>query len=537
MPDGKVTIKHHNEEKWIEVSDNGKGMTADDLATVFTDLGASGKRNEAEASGGFGLAKAAPLMMSDRLEVKTVARDSVTGQKIQHILNTNKKALLDEGSEVQSKPVPENTPTGTTVRAYLGKNYNDYAVNQFVRGASRSVRPPGPLEGFKRYSSAGSEYAIHKAQEPARKLLSTNIEAGGEAVANVDIYASPHDPTTTLIDRMAEAQGSIPVEVNNNGIYQFDHTIYLGGDLKIAGLPKRIAIDVKALVPEGHAEYPFSANRETLRDSVTKRVEELIQEKFVKPAQKEYVEFLSQKYNSLPTINTTVGPVPIYDAGARLEPHELEQLSTTREFQALAGEISNVLNSTLGRIASSDVLESTGLTGLGGTIKRVGIVLSPEIHGVYIPKPGTGGSEATVLINPLSFAEGTAPEEISSLVWHTIKHEILHDKIKGHYESFTTGEASLSHAIGRRHETEMLEALDHAYARPGKPFALREGLIDALQIYNKSRGREAREKDIFGGEKLTERSVQPAGAGAQSSNEGLRSGRTTAVPPERYQFE
>ena len=55
----KVTVWLDSGDKTIQIDDTGLGMTKKELETVFSDLGRSGKRDSAEASGGFGLAKAA----------------------------------------------------------------------------------------------------------------------------------------------------------------------------------------------------------------------------------------------------------------------------------------------------------------------------------------------------------------------------------------------------------------------------------------------------------------------------------------------
>jgi HSP90 family molecular chaperone len=79
-PKGWINIKFDRTARTIQVSDNGKGLTRTEVETVFSDLARSGKRDIESAIGGFGLAKAAPLLGGDYVEVITTARNNRTGQ-------------------------------------------------------------------------------------------------------------------------------------------------------------------------------------------------------------------------------------------------------------------------------------------------------------------------------------------------------------------------------------------------------------------------------------------------------------------------
>ena len=513
---GKVSVRTSDGGKWVEVTDNGKGMTADDLATVFTDLGASGKRDQATASGGFGLAKAAPLMMSDKLELKTVSIDPKTGQKMQHIFNTSKADLLGEGSDVQSSVVPKDTPTGTTIRAYLGDNYQGYQARQFINNANRSVNAPGEViaQDESSYSPGKFYDNTTKASDlvKAKHLMNTEIPG----IAKVDIYASP--PKKFGHGEIPSPQGSTDIEVNNHGIFQFDYPIYFGGDTKVAGLPQRIAIDVKSLVPEGHKDYPFSANRESLRDDIKKHVQTIIEDKFIKPAKEQYIKFLGEKYNSLPKM---AGDIPLYDSGNRLTVKEKFDLMQNPDFLNVAKTIHKVSTNAI-----KTAQESGYMGEIGKSIENVGIVFAPEIHGVYVPKPGAPVKTATIFINPLTFEKASTPYQKASLVWHTIKHEILHDQVSGHYEEFTSGEAKLSHAIGE-YELEAIQELKNAYHEPNSN-TLRPGINKALQLYEESRSREALERDIFGGENLSHGGPQ---SGPPSKGQDIQGLQSSGVRP------
>ena len=117
---------------------------------------------------------------------------------------------------------------------------------------------------------------------------------------------------------------------------------------------------------------------------------------------------------------------------------------------------------------------------MGKKVKRIGLVFSKEIHGVHITDP-LDKSHATIFINPFDPSIQN-PDEYASLIWHTIKHEMVHDAVKGHNESFTTAEAKVSIVLGKM-EIYALTKLRGVYADPVEDGAVREDLDRPLQIY------------------------------------------------------
>ena len=483
---GEVEVRLDRYGKTITIKDNGKGMSRKDLETVFVDLGSSGKRNEAGASGGFGLAKAAPLMMSDSILVETVNEKG--GKRYRSTMTTNKNELLGEGANIQTEEVPNTVPTGTTITSNIG--HTDWgkwsSAQQFAQDSLKSINAPGKAKIFVDGSDVTSDkYTTEMLKLNERKNLKP-IHSFTTSGANVKMYSAPGQKGTI------QSMGSIPVEVNNHGIYQFNNSIYLGQSAQMEGVPAILAIDVQAIVPEGHKDYPFTANREEMRGEIDDQVRKYVEENIVKPAQTQATEFISKKYNSLPTVGKDFDSV-IFDSGQRLDEHELSKLQNNADFVNLSDEIAQVLDDSLVHLEGADL----GVyTGLGGKIERAGIVFAKELHGVHITDPKTG--RATVFINPFTANEGSSPRKAASLTWHTIKHEILHDKITGHNEGFTSGLVKLDEALGEY--TEAIGRLIHAYADPTDPTKFRKGLIDAKKLYTESRDRTEREKDIFKGQ-------------------------------------
>ena len=506
----KVFLDQYSNE--ITIEDGGKGMSPKDLATVFTDLGASGKRGSADASGGFGLAKAAPLMMSESLEVVSVA-DVVKGrgaerttQRIRSTMRMTPQQLMGEGVDLREEVVSKDTPTGTRIKATMPPDSQGwYEARNFLNNSRKSINPPGKL------TTRGGHDG-----EPVTRRMEKIKQLSIPDSAEVSIYGSSERGEGVKT-------GSVPLEVNNNGIYQFETSIYLGEGADLAGIPKTLAVDVKSTVEEGHPNYPFAANRESLRDVVMEKVNEYIEEEIVKPAQKKATDFIGQKYDSMPTLASRDYDIPIFDSGGRLEPHELSAITNNPDVINLGEEFTIALDQAIDRLIDNPQMEYP-YDRLGHTIERGGFALSDSLHGVYI-KP-QGRSKATVFVNPFSFATESTPTQAAHLMWHTIKHEILHDKVAGHYESFTTGEAKVAQALGE-YELDALLRLRNAYAEPGNPGQFRQGLNDALQIYKESRGRSPREDDPFNG--TASRSAPPGPEGGQGQLPDVGAGRKEPV--------
>ena len=176
-------------------------------------------------------------------------------------------------------------------------------------------------------------------------------------------------------------------------------------------------------------------------------------------------------------------------------------------------------------LASNDVNMPYNLEGMGKNVKRIGLVFSKEIHGVYITDP-LDTSHATIFINPFD-ASIENPDEYASLNWHTIKHELIHDVVKGHTESFTSAEARVSSVLGKM-EIKALTKLRGVYADPVEDGAVREDLDRPLQIYQDSRRRGETTPDIFGGEESRAEVAGPGGK--ERGGERVRPGGKGVVP-------
>ena len=168
-------------DRVIKITDSGKGMTKEELETVFTDLGASGKRDLEDASGGFGLAKAAPMMMSQRLDVSTVTNEN--GKLMRHSFSATPADLLGEGVDIKSEELaPGSAQTGTTITSILPQKTELYGAQSFINQAKLSLRPPGQLRAFHNGKDILGEGA-----KPIQSNPIATVEVPG---AILDLYTS-----------------------------------------------------------------------------------------------------------------------------------------------------------------------------------------------------------------------------------------------------------------------------------------------------------------------------------------------------------
>lgn len=231
---------------------------------------------------------------------------------------------------------------------------------------------------------------------------------------------------------------------------------------------------------------------------------------------------LTDTYHDLPKI----GDNPVFDVGNRLTKAEFEYFSNHPAVQKVVSEISDVAREAIDQVRKSGLAKGTMLgEDFGNSVKRVGTILSHAVHGLYGIDPNDVRN-ATLFIDPFNRISKD-PASAASLIWHTIKHELLHDVIKGHDEEFTTAEASLARALGSKFETNALERLTKVYADPADESRLHPELENPIRIYEQSRLRREGVPVLSGGEAVRP-GIQPqtgreaAGfAGVQPSGEGV----------------
>jgi hypothetical protein len=173
---------------------------------------------------------------------------------------------------------------------------------------------------------------------------------------------------------------------------------------------------------------------------------------------------------------------------------------------------------------------------------EVSVVLNDRVHGYNLGYQSTTGGRYSrlIAINPLSLIKGLpkdmqTPHVMASLIWHTLKHEISHDAVGGHNESFTMEETRTSTLAGK-FELAAIELLRKAY---GKGNQFKPGIAKAFQIYENHFGRGGRARGAVGGQSgSVAGSFEAAGAGtptalAEPAGGGTGTVQQSPLPPQR----
>jgi molecular chaperone HtpG len=131
--EGRIDVKVTHDR--VAISDNGIGMTADELKAHYWRAGSSGKNTEAARAAGvvgtFGIGAMANFGVANALEVET--ESATTGERTRSSVERAKLSATEDCIALESVP-PTGTP-GTTVTAYLDPNYQlaPAKVTDFLR--------------------------------------------------------------------------------------------------------------------------------------------------------------------------------------------------------------------------------------------------------------------------------------------------------------------------------------------------------------------------------------------------------------------
>ncbi len=494
--EGKIDVVLDRGNNIIHVNDNGKGLTRQELESVFTDLGASGKREDVSAAGGFGLAKAAPLLGGKKVEVKTISRD-LNGKLHEYSFEGTPDELL-EGVDIKHRIPDESENTGTSVKVHVPEDSDFYAAKDFVRNLSEHSQG---VQGQVRLAESYSKY------DPRTHKFTSLPKGGGKSIAILD---SPSAQTELIEPVNSERRigSSIKLNLSNNGMYQGTKTLYL--DHETPNIPTSLTVDIKSKVPEGHVDYPFTANREELRGTVEKQVQKYIDENIIKPSIRKRKDELEKLYNSMQEITVGKGQFPntfgrkitIYDPKGQITPGEMKTITSSPAFHTLAGNIGSILD---------EAMKVAGTPAWTSRLEKSGIIFEEKLHGIHLPNPASGKS--AILINPFVAMDRMSPDEASASIFHTILHEMAHIEpdSPGHNELFTIRLGDIHSKFGARRTVEAYNAITKAIADPNTEIYHPE-IQEILSTFKASRGREATTEDLLSGTGISSR-VKRGGEG------------------------
>lgn len=315
--EGKIDVMVDPGQRLIMIRDNGQGMTPKVIRDAFLTIAGTSKEglDSGDASGGFGMAKAAFLLGNERIWVRTSKNGTRT------TFEANGSEIFSKDIDMLQESVPKDEH-GTTIVVKVPKTvpsesgerevwfpYDASAVEFFNKpmlnpnievnfahmGYSFNADPESLLDP----SSEESERVDSKL-EPVS--LAKNFDLSGyhkEATANfdwgsADIYIGN--------ERVGGRWPSPKHSVLSSGIYQFDMNLAKNYER----VPYNIIIDVKPTAAPTSAIYPFNIKREGWKDQIkedVKALENYLHNIFAGKGASETVETF-KNIESLPRVDT-----------------------------------------------------------------------------------------------------------------------------------------------------------------------------------------------------------------------------------------
>lgn len=406
----------------IEIQDFGKGMTRQELETVFSNLHESGKIDQAGATGGKGVGKASYMLGGQHFKVETVVEER--GKKLMNSFQGTPEELMS-GFDINTTEVPKNTPTGTRIKTTLKEDQGHYHAG-------------GMVEKIKQYSrnipvKLGTTSWGSKETTPL-KSFKDDSKIGERTISNSKV--------AVYIPKNAKSSRSTYLELKilNNGMYQYNDTMYLGEEVEV---PKDVLIDVNPQMEEGSPEYPFPVQRESVKEDIRKEIHELVKDSLINPLTRKRGNELSMFWNNLPEFKlpNSIRDTLLFDSGSRLNPPEQYEMMNSPVMQALTQQIDVLIDDILSssnpgqiikpgskanRADEADIPDEIVEHDWSNKVKKVGIILDNEVHGIHIPDPSTKGATSAILINPFNHINRHSPERAAMDIVVTALHEVAH---------------------------------------------------------------------------------------------------------------
>ena len=498
----------------VIMSDNGKGMSPEQVVTKFLTAYESDKKSETSA-GGYGLAKIAFLGGSQEFNVETIS--DVNGVRLRTMVegtgegwlrfvqegaelpnNINKPGTyeLNDGLAIDVTEAP-NAKLGTMVNI-MPKEYNGYegrsAFNDIARYAPSNIK-----FNLDFVNDGGQTIPMNVRRDAHLHKAMKEADVSG---ARVKIT---YDPSSKL-----ENQYYIPV--TNNGLKQFD--LMNNADVK---LPKLI-IEVTPKVSVDSESYPYSTNRDSLKGAAKVFVDQTIKE-----ISNTYKQEQLGKFNRTMANKSRIGT-------SNQVFLDLSGVMTPEQRVAIANHpIVTSLNNVLRRAHKNifDVLNKRYMGEQGKYWKNVtfeGFANGGQFQGVRFGVPARGAegniyydldeifAAARMRMDAGAYTPEEAPtafaEELAGVVLHEVAHQISFHEGETHAIAMTELAGRVAHQL-----SSLVKKVTDVYETPDSFFEFKDWYKDATRgaklDYDESRNilREGQSKkeqgqqdtQIFGG--------------------------------------
>lgn len=401
----KITLN----DEGMQIHDNGKGMSRQELETVFSNLNETGKVDDENATGGKGVGTASYMLGGKHFTVETITKSPKGAFKIKITAAGTRDEFLKH-VPVTEEVVPSDTPTGTVITTKFLPGQSSSDARSMLRNILAHTRGLDSKISVNRWNIDEEPKSLSKGEND--KVISRDT-----------LEDVPNDSKNDVVLRVPSTvklggRQFIDIQYLNNGMYQFSETHYLGD--KTPNLPDHIIVDIHPNAKEGTKGYPFPTNRESLKDTLKEQIRNLINTRIVIPQRIARKNTLRELYASMPVFEGSniepTRPTVLFDPGNRLTSDEL---NTYKDSPAV-NQMMTTIDSSIKNIL--DTLENNKLTD---RLEKVGIVLDRNMYGVHIPNPDSGKS--AILINPLEhIAQQSDPRKAAFNTLTTVSHEVAH---------------------------------------------------------------------------------------------------------------
>lgn len=222
-----VTVDVNQKEKTITVSDNGIGMTADEIKKYINQIAFSGAtdfmekfkdkaENENDIIGHFGLGFYSAFMVADKVEIDTLSYQP-GAESAKWISDGNIEFEITDGTR---------TKRGTTITLYVGDDGKEFLEYSLMYDTLRKYCSFMPVEIFFNFEREKTEEEIKKeAEEEAKKAVEgteENAEEKKEEKEETKPEPKPINDTTPLWLKN-------PKDLTDDDYKNFYHRVFADG--------------------------------------------------------------------------------------------------------------------------------------------------------------------------------------------------------------------------------------------------------------------------------------------------------------------
>lgn len=435
ITEGNITVITKASDNSITVVDNGTGMDRDTLIKALLTYPGTSKPDlpPEESSGGLGQAKQLLLFTPDRIHIETIKN----GVKL--ILDASPEQLLDKTAKLQTEQTDQ--PNGTTFTAFMprkitvGNKQED--VKLPVDAYSYGLHSNPPLYPNVTLTFEFPEGEWNKKVVVENPLLShklfqhLNFDWG-----SIDIYLGPlHE---------AKYAYSARHRVMSAGVYQFNFEVK-GHDGKI---PQDIIFDIKSKVRGQEPGYPFTMERQSLKEHAATPLLKALREVIKKHVMQMIAEHVQAYAN---VIDLETGQKPGYTISEAspgiaqitfvrgVQTPALHYNSTNKDIMAIPG--AHAYMKELAGLFREYIEHYTKVHEPKGVNYSPGIGFSRGYEVTSRHNNGWAGLHFripyhAVWINPVYDMKNLQPQQIAAGLLETMVHETVHVNVGDHDAAF-----------------------------------------------------------------------------------------------------